>query len=57
MGSGKAYLNVHTNVFPGGEIRGFFSAVPEPASWSLMIGGFALSGAALRRRHRVAAPA
>jgi len=25
-------------------------AVPEPASWALMIGGFALAGAALRRR-------
>jgi hypothetical protein len=26
------------------------SAAPEPASWALMIGGFALAGAALRRR-------
>lgn len=26
------------------------SAVPEPASWALMIGGFALAGVALRRR-------
>lgn len=26
------------------------AAVPEPATWALMIGGFALSGAALRRR-------
>ncbi len=25
-------------------------AVPEPASWALMIGGFALAGAAMRRR-------
>ena len=25
-------------------------AVPEPASWALMIGGFGLAGAALRRR-------
>lgn len=28
-------------------------AVPEPASWALMIGGFGLMGAALRRRPRV----
>ncbi len=28
-------------------------AVPEPASWALMIGGFALAGAAMRRRARV----
>jgi len=26
------------------------AAVPEPASWALMIGGFALAGAAMRRR-------
>jgi hypothetical protein len=26
------------------------NAVPEPASWALMIGGFALTGATLRRR-------
>ncbi len=25
-------------------------AVPEPASWALMIGGFGLIGSALRRR-------
>ncbi|MFS0738192.1 cistern family PEP-CTERM protein [Sphingomonas sp. 1P06PA] len=28
----------------------FGAAVPEPASWALMIGGFGLTGAALRRR-------
>lgn len=28
-------------------------AVPEPASWALMIGGFAIAGAALRGRTRV----
>lgn len=27
-----------------------FAAVPEPASWALMIGGFALAGAAMRRK-------
>ena len=30
-------------------------AVPEPAAWSLMIGGFGLTGAAMRRRERRAA--
>ena len=29
--------------------------VPEPASWALMIGGFGLVGASLRRRRAVAA--
>jgi len=30
---------------------GRLAAVPEPASWAMMVGGFALIGAALRRRH------
>jgi PEP-CTERM motif len=33
------------NVGPGG--------VPEPASWALMIAGFGLTGAAMRRRTKV----
>jgi hypothetical protein len=31
------------------------AAVPEPASWALMIGGFGLAGAALRRRRALVA--
>jgi len=31
------------------------SAAPEPAAWALMIGGFGLAGAALRRRRSLAA--
>jgi len=54
LSDGLAYLNVHTSLFPGGEIRVNLAAqtvaVPEPASWALMIGGFALAGGALRRR-------
>jgi hypothetical protein len=33
------------------------AAVPEPASWALMIGGFGLAGAALRRRRTAVATA
>lgn len=31
-----------------------FGAVPEPASWAMMVGGFGMMGAALRRRRAVA---
>jgi len=55
LADGRAYLNIHTTNFPGGEIRGFLlpPAIPEPASWALMIGGFALAGIALRMRQRI----
>ena len=50
IASGKAYLNIHTTVVPGGEIRGFLVAVPEPASWAMMLIGFGAIGASFRRR-------
>jgi len=51
----QVYFNLHTVNFPGGEIRGNLSAVPEPASWALMLSGFGLVGAVLRRRRTVIA--
>lgn len=36
---------------------GASGAVPEPAAWALMIGGFGMAGATLRRRRMVAATA
>lgn len=50
MASGEAYLNIHTSQFPGGEIRGFLVAVPEPASWAMMLIGLCGVGLLLRRR-------
>jgi len=50
LNDGNAYFNVHSTSFPGGEIRGQLSAVPEPGTWAMMIVGFGLAGATLRRR-------
>lgn len=50
LNSGQAYLNVHTNSFPGGEIRGLLAPVPEPGTYALMLGGLVLLGWAARQR-------
>jgi hypothetical protein len=42
--------------YPTGGTQAFlFAAVPEPATWALMIGGFGAAGAMLRRRRAVLA--
>jgi CHRD domain/PEP-CTERM motif len=48
--TGRVYLNVHTVNNPGGEIRGFLFATPEPAS--LLLLGSALIGFAWTQRRR-----
>lgn len=47
---GRAYLNIHSNLFPGGEIRGFLQPVPEPVS--LLLFGTAAAGCLVRARKR-----
>ncbi len=45
---GKAYLNIHSSMFPGGEIRGFYRLVPAPGAMVMLgVGGLL---AARRRR-------
>lgn len=51
MDSGRTYWNIHSTLYPGGEIRGFLIAVPEPTTAALVgLGGLALAGRVMRRR-------
>jgi len=47
---GSTYLNIHTNLYPAGEIRGFF--VPEPATGVLLASALAALAGARRRSTR-----
>jgi hypothetical protein len=49
LADGRAYLNIHTSVVPGGEIRGFLVPVPEPALTSV-VAGLGLCGLGAWRR-------
>ncbi len=53
MVTGRTYLNIHTSVFGGGEIRGFLSAAPETGTtltlMILALGGLAIAATRVRR--------
>lgn len=52
LADGRAYFNIHTSVFPGGEIRGFLAPIPEPTSLLLIGTGLGLIGlVAWRKRN------
>ncbi len=52
--SSQTYLNIHTNLYGGGEIRTFLQPVPEPVSASLVV--MALGALWLIRRRQVIRP-
>jgi len=50
LDGGNAYFNIHTVMFPGGEIRGFLTPVPEPQTYQLLAMGVGLLPFVMRGR-------
>lgn len=47
---GLWYVNIHSTVYPDGEIRGQVVAIPEPEVYAMLATGLGLVGLAVRRR-------
>lgn len=52
LADGRAYFNIHTSTFGGGEIRGFLTSVPEPATLLLLGLGLVALATTCRGGHR-----
>lgn len=52
LNAGTAYIDLHTTVIPGGEIRGFLALIPEPATAGVM-SALIVMAATRRTRHRL----
>lgn len=50
LAQGKAYINIHTTDFAGGEILAFLTPIPEPATLALLAAGLLGIGATRRLR-------
>jgi hypothetical protein len=50
LDSGSAYANIHSSVYPAGEIRGFLTLVPEPESYAMLLAGLGIISILARRR-------
>ncbi|KIO49220.1 hypothetical protein SQ11_07455 [Nitrosospira sp. NpAV] len=50
LDGGTAYANIHSNIFPAGEIRGFLAPVPEAEAYAMLLAGLAMIGMVARRR-------
>jgi hypothetical protein len=48
LGAGTSYFNIHSQLYAGGEIRGFLAPVPEPGQAAMLLAGLPLL--LLRRR-------